>query len=82
MTLHPLDVVVLTHDLPAHGLRTGDLGAVVEVYGPDAIDVEFVTASGRTKALVTLRLQDLREAGDDDLVTVRPSNSSANRLDG
>jgi hypothetical protein len=82
VTLHPLDVVVLTHDLPAHGLRTGDLGAVVEVYGPDAIGVEFVAASGRTKALVTLRLHDLREAGDDDLVTVRPSSASSNGHDG
>lgn len=78
MTLHPLDVVVLTHDLPAHGLRRGDLGAVVEIYGPDAIGVEFVAASGRTRALVTLHAQDLREAGDDDLVTVRPSNLSTN----
>lgn len=74
MTLHPLDVVVLKHDLPAHGLRSGDLGAIVEVYGPDAIGVEFVAASGRTKALVTLKPQDIREAGDDDLVTVRPSH--------
>lgn len=82
MTLHPLDVVVLTHDLPTHGLRTGDLGAVVEVYGPDAIGVEFVAASGRTKVLVTLQLEDLREAGDDDLVAVRPSNASTNRRDG
>ena len=82
MTLHPLDVVVLTHDLPTHGLCAGDLGAVVEVYGPDAIGVEFVAASGRTEALVTLQLQDLRQAGDDDLVTVRPSNSSTHRRDG
>ena len=81
MTLHPLDVVVLTHDLPAHGLRCGDVGAVAEVYGPDAIAVEFVAASGRTQALVTLQSQDLRKAGDDDLVTVRPSNSSLNRRD-
>jgi hypothetical protein len=76
VTLLPLDVVVLTHDLPAHGLQCGDVGAVVEVYGPDVIAVEFVAASGRTQALVTLRLQDLRKAGDDDLVTVRPINSS------
>ena len=82
MTLHLLDVVVLTHDLPTHGLRTGDLGAVVEVYGPDAIGVEFLAASGRTKALVTLQSEDLREAGDDDLVTVRPCNTSTNRRDG
>jgi hypothetical protein len=77
--MHPLDVVVLTHDLPAHGLRCDDVGAVVEVYGPDAIAVEFVAASGRTQALVTLQPQDLRKAGDDDLVTVRPSDSSLNR---
>lgn len=51
MTFHPLDVVVLNTDLPMQGLKRDDLGAVVDMYGPDAIDVEFVTASGRTKAL-------------------------------
>ena len=81
MTLHPLDVVVLNRDLPADGLRRGDLGAVVEIYAPDAIGVEFVAASGRTRALVTLQPSDLREVGDDDLVTVRPSSSPANRRD-
>ena len=75
MTFHPRDVVVLTHDFPAEGLRAGDLGAVVEVYAPDAIGVEFVAASGRTKALVTLQRSDLREAGDDDLLAVRPVGS-------
>jgi hypothetical protein len=80
MTVHPLDVVVLTHDLPAHGLRRGDLGAVVELYAPDAIGVEFVAASGRTQALITLRLADVRPVDDDDLVAVRPS-TSADRLD-
>ena len=81
MTLHPLDVVVLTHDLPAHGLRTGDLGAVVEIYAADAIGVEFVAASGRTQALVTVSPTDIREVGDNDLVTVRPVGSSASRRD-
>lgn len=81
MTLHPLDVVVLTHDLPTHGLRTGDLGAVVEVYAPDAIGVEFVAASGRTQALITLQPEDLREVADDDLVSVRPVGPSASRRD-
>jgi len=81
VTVHPLDVVVLAHDVPAHGLRRGDLGAVVEVYGPDAIGVEFVAASGRTQALVTLRPADLRAVKDDDLVAVR-SIGSADRRDG
>jgi hypothetical protein len=63
-------------------LRQGDLGAVVEVYSSDAIGVEFVAASGRTQTLVTLRPADVREVGDDDLVTVRPVNPSASRLNG
>ena len=80
MTVHPLDVVVLTHDIPAHGLRRGDLGAVVEIYGSDAVGVEFVAASGRTQALITLHATDLRPVADDDLVAVRPS--SPDRRDG
>ena len=32
MTFNPLDTVVLVHDIPQHGLRAGDVGAVVEVY--------------------------------------------------
>ncbi|MGH2771556.1 MAG: DUF4926 domain-containing protein [Actinomycetota bacterium] len=72
MTFELLDTVVLNRDLPEHGLRKGDLGAVVEVYSSDALDVEFVTASGRTRALVTLKVSDIRPVQDNDLVTVRP----------
>ena len=42
------------------GHRRGDLGAVVETYEPDGLEVEFVTASGRTAALVTLTAGDVR----------------------
>jgi len=73
MTLHNLDVVVLTEDLPSHGLRRGDLGTIVEVSAPDAVEVEFVTASGRTQALVTLSPSSVREVADNDLVAVRPA---------
>ena len=75
MTLRNLDVVVLNEDQPAHGLKRGDLGTVVEVYAPDAVEVEFVTASGRTQALVTLPPSAVRDVGDDDLVAVRPATS-------
>jgi Domain of unknown function (DUF4926) len=54
MTYKMLDTVVLARDLPEHQLCSGDLGAIVEVYEPDGIEVEFVTASGHTSALVTL----------------------------
>lgn len=67
-----LDTVVLRKDLPAHGLKKGDLGAVVELYEPDGIEVEFVMASGRTEALVTLNVGDIRPVGETDLIAVRP----------
>jgi hypothetical protein len=66
-----LDTVVLDRDLPEHGLRHGDLGAVVQVYEPDGLDVEFVTASGKTQALVTLNAKDVRPVQDGDLIAVR-----------
>ena len=66
-----LDTVVLNRDLPQHGLRAGDLGAVVEVYPPDGLEVEFVTASGKTQALVTLHIDDVRTVQENDLVAVR-----------
>jgi len=71
VTLRNLEVVVLNEDLPSHGLKRGDLGTIVEVYAPDAVEVEFVTASGRTQALVTLPPSAIRQVGDDDLVAVR-----------
>ena len=73
MTFTLLETVVLARDLPEHGLRAGDLGAVVEVYGSDGFEVEFVQASGRTKALVTLKTSDLRQVADRDILAVRAS---------
>ncbi len=60
MKLSLLDAVVLERDLPEHGLRDGDVGAVVELHGTDGIKGEFVRASGQTKALVTLKADDVR----------------------
>lgn len=71
MKFHILDVVVLDADVPLHGLCRGDLGAVVDVYDPDGLEVEFVTASGRTQALLTMKEGDIRAVADNDLVAVR-----------
>lgn len=76
MTLELLDTVVLTRDLPESGLRRGDVGAVVEVYD-DAYEVEFVTGSGETRALLALSEADLRHIGPGDLLAVRPVSQSA-----
>jgi hypothetical protein len=77
MTYKALDTIVLDRDLPEHGLLRGDLGAVVKVYERDELEVEFVTASGKTAALLTLTTGDVRPIADDDLVSVRTCHRSA-----
>jgi hypothetical protein len=72
-----LDTVVLARDLPEHGLRSGDLGAVVDVYPPDGLEVEFVVASGRTQAVLTLLVSDVRPVGEHDLIAVRELKRTA-----
>lgn len=72
-----LDTVVLDTDLPEHGLKTGDLGAVVEIYEPDGLEIEFVCAAGQTQSLVTLKAGDVRPVLDTDLIAVRPLDKSA-----
>lgn len=71
-----LDTVVLNKDLPDLGLRRGDVGAVVEVYEPDGLEVEFVTGSGQTQALVTLKTAEVRLISDTDILAVRPLSAA------
>lgn len=71
MKVKELETVVLDRDLPEYGLRKGDLGAVVQVYSPEDLEVEFVTASGRTQALVSLCTADVRQVRDEDLLSIR-----------
>ncbi len=67
-----LDTVILIKDIKKYGLRKGDMGAVVQVYdNGKAGEVEFVTAIGRTVALVTLTLSDVRQSRQNDLLHVR-----------
>ena len=66
-----LDTVALTNDHLEAGLRKGDVGAVVELLDQDSYEVEFVAASGRTQALITLAGSEVRALGDKDLISVR-----------
>ena len=77
MRFKELDTVILERDLPERGLRTGDLGAVVEVYEPDGLEVEFVDAAGETVALVTLKQEDVRAVAAGDVIAVRRLDRSA-----
>ena len=71
MTLKVLSTVVLLRDFPEEGLKQGDIGAVVEVYGADQVEVEFVTGAGQTKAMLILENADVRLADDSDIPAVR-----------
>ena len=67
-----LDSVVLTHDIDECGLKRGDLGAVVHVYGDNlAYEVEFVTADGYTVALLTLTPSDIRPLSGQEILHAR-----------
>ena len=66
-----LDTVVLVTEQSEHGLRSGDIGVVVELYDPDGVEIEFVTGSGKTQALLTLNLEDVRPIAPDEILTTR-----------
>ncbi len=65
------DTVALTRDITTQGLCRDDIGAVVEILSADTLMVEFVAASGRTRALLNLQVEDVRPIGDQDQVSIR-----------
>jgi hypothetical protein len=54
-----LDVVALLVDKPAEGLMAGHVGTVVEVFSPDAVEVEFLDPAGQTFALTELKRSEV-----------------------
>ena len=67
-----LDTVVLSRDLPEHGLKQGDIGAVVHIYREGkTFEVEFITGQGDTIAITTLKSQDVRLMQDKEILHVR-----------
>jgi hypothetical protein len=71
MKIQLLDTVVLQRNMPDYGIKTGDIGTVVETYEPDGIEVEFVTGAGKTQALLTLKVEDVRPISENDILSVR-----------
>jgi hypothetical protein len=70
-----LDVVVLRRDISDSGLRAGDIGTLVHIHAPNSFEVEFVSAAGRTKALLTLSDRDVRPVSESDVLAVRSVRS-------
>jgi hypothetical protein len=67
-----LDLVVLTHDIKEYGLKSGDVGTVVHCYEDKVgFEVEFVTAEGKTVAVLTLTTTDVRPFDHAEILHVR-----------
>lgn len=59
-TVHLLDVVALTVDLPEYNLRRGQVGTVVETLaGRTAFEVEFSDRDGRAYESIGLRPEQI-----------------------
>jgi hypothetical protein len=66
------DRVVLTADIPEEGLRRGDVGTIVQIYGQDeAFEVEFFTLDGSTAVLATVSASQARPVTGNDLTHAR-----------
>ncbi len=71
--INELDDVILTRDVPEHGLSTGDIGTVVLVHRQEAgYEVEFTALDGETIAVLTLLPQQVRPANSREIAHVRP----------
>ena len=70
--MNELDMVVLTEDVPEHGLKAGDVGTIVLVHaGANAFEVEFATLAGDTVAVLTLSPTAIRAFREREIAHVR-----------
>ena len=66
------DRVVLLEDVASASLEAGDVGTVVHIYeSARAYEVEFVTLTGQTAAVVTLNADKVRPVRPADLPHAR-----------
>ena len=67
-----LDSVVLTRDLPKHGLKEGDIGTIVLVHSSGAgYEVEFIALDGETMAVISLPAEDVRSVARREIPHAR-----------
>jgi len=66
-----LDSVVLTEDVAEHGLKRGDVGTVVLLHGDAGYEVEFVSLTGETLAVVSLAADQVRPIGEREIAHAR-----------
>jgi hypothetical protein len=76
MALEMFQRAILTVDIPAEGLRAGDVGTIVDEHVVPGVretgySIEFFDMTGRTVAVVTVPASSLREPTPADRPSVR-----------
>lgn len=69
--MRELESVILTTDLPEHGLKCGDVGTIVLVHGSRGYEVEFLALDGQTLAVTSLTPEQVRPAGRGEIAHAR-----------
>ncbi len=77
MTTSLYQRVALKRDLPAHGLRRGDVATLVDLVshpegGEDGCVLEVFNALGESIAVVAVRESDVEGLHADEVLSVRP----------
>ena len=77
MTTFLYQRVALKRDLPAHGLRRGDVATLVDLAshpegGEDGCVLEVFNALGESIAVVAVRESDVEGLHADEVLSVRP----------
>ena len=54
-----LDLIAVLSAPPDAPVEVGDVGTVVELLPPDAVEVEFLQRDGRTRCVATLPVADV-----------------------
>ena len=71
------DCIVLTRNLPAEGLKAGDIGTVVHIHKAGmGYEVEFMTLAGKTITVVALPRNHVRAIARRDIAHVRELQSA------
>ncbi len=64
--------VVLTADIPAHGLKAGDVGVVVMVHGDgECYELEIFAVDGRTLDVITVEASQVRPVDAAEVMHAR-----------
>lgn len=54
-----LDMVAVLNNPGDPNIEVGDVGTVVELLPPDAVEIEFLNRDGRTRCVTTFEVEDV-----------------------